>query len=52
MWVQAEVKRGLGPRRGLLKEPLWVLGGVLAEATVGLENQRISQDRSAWEAST
>ena len=52
MWVQTEVKASLGPRRGLLQEPLRVLGGVLAEVTVGLENQRISQDRSAWEAPT
>ena len=52
MWVQTEVKASLGPRRGLLQETLWVLGGVLAEATVGLENQRISQDRSTWEAPT
>ena len=49
MWVQTEVKGSLA---GLLQEPLWVLGGVLAEATVGLENRRISQDRSAWEAPT
>ena len=28
MWVQAEVKGGLGPRWELLQEPLWVLGGV------------------------
>lgn len=49
MWVQTEVKGALG---GAPAEPLWVLGGVLAEATVGLENQRISQDRSTWEAPT
>ena len=28
MWVQAEVKRGFGPRWELLQEPLWVLEGV------------------------
>ena len=44
MWAQADVKGGLGPRWGLQQEPLWVRGGVLAEASVGLDNRRVSQD--------